>query len=118
MFKGVWLNKKGTQNSSARQLESLQSEKKKLLTRKLRERKRTTIYTKQIKETSGNQRAAWKILNDLMGNKSHSTKIKKLKIANWILCNYSIHLASEIRTVDGNVNPLNSPKKSYFCLRI
>ena len=37
------------------------------------------FYQRQITETSGNQRDTWKIINQLIGKETGSTKINELK---------------------------------------
>ena len=78
-------------------------------------------FRKQIEQSSGDQRATWKVLNDLMGKKSDSTQINELKtdlrsisdceiIAECLsnhFANAGPRLASEIPTLGNTVDPLH-----------
>ena len=85
------------------------------------------------KGVSGNLKATWKILNDLMGKKSDSTEINDLKtensgplsdpekIAEYLnihFTNVGPKLASEIPTVDCDVNPADSQQRVNFSFEL
>ena len=53
-------------------------------------------------------KATWKILNDLIGKKPDSTRIKIAEYSNIHFTNVGPKLASEIPTVDCDVNPAGS----------
>ena len=55
---------------------------KKLTVNKNVKKTKRDYYKHQIEGASGNLKATWKILNDLMGKKSDSTQINDLKTEN------------------------------------
>ena len=56
-------------------------------------------------------KATWKILNDLIGKKPDSTRIKIAEYSNIHFTNVGPKLASEIPTVDCDVNPADSQQR-------
>ena len=99
---------------------------KKLTVNKKVKKTKKDYYKHQIEGASGKLKATWKILNDLMGKKSDRTQINGLKTENSgpkshpekIAEYLNIHLtnvgpkrASEILTVDCDVNPADSQRR-------
>ena len=66
MFKRDWLKKKALKKAAPQRTGQLTDNKGIRQIRRLGMRKKC-FYKKQIKEASCDQRATWKILNDLMG---------------------------------------------------
>ena len=122
MYERDWLKKKVSETQRPDDWKACKT--KKLTVNKKVKKTKKDYYKHQIEGASGNLKATWKILNDLMGKKSDSTQINDLKTENSgpsrsdpkkIAECLNIHftnvgpkLACEIPTVDCDVNPVDS----------
>jgi len=70
MFKRDWLKKKASKSCSPEDCAAYRQQRN-LVNKEIRYAKKC-FYKKQIEEASGDQRATWKILNDLMEKQSDS----------------------------------------------
>ena len=124
MYELDWLKKKASETQRPDVWKAYKT--KKLTVNKKVKKTKKDYYKHQIEGASGNLKATWKILNDLMGKKSDSTQINDLKtensgplsdpekIAEYLnihFTNVGPKLASEIPTVDCNVNPADSQQR-------
>ena len=126
MFQRDWLKKHAIKTCQPDDWKAYK--KQKICVDKKVKRAKKDYYEKQIKQNSGDPRATWKILNDLMGKKSNSTQINELetetdpeKIAECLNIHFTEigpKLALEIPPVDNDVNPLDFLRKtnSVFAL--
>ena len=121
MYERDWLKKKASETQRPDDWKAYKT--KKLTVNKKVKKTKKDYYKHQIEGASGNLKATWKILNDLMGKKSDSTQINDLKTENSgplsdpekiaeclniHFTNVAPKLASEIPTVDCDVNPVDS----------
>ena len=77
MFKRDWLKKKASKSCSPEDWAAYRQQRN-LANKEIRHAKKC-FYKKQIEEASGDQRATWKILNDLMGKQSDSIMVSELR---------------------------------------
>ena len=117
MFKRDWLKKTASKSCSPEDWAAYRQQRN-LANREIRHAKKC-FYKKQIEEASGDQRATWKILNDLMGKQSDSIMVSELKtdsatltrpeeIADFLNCHFTTmgpRLASEIPSDQINKKP-------------
>ena len=121
MYERDWLKNKASETQRPDDWKAYKT-KKLTVNKKVKKTKRD-YYKHQIEGASGNLKATWKILNDLMGKKSDSSQINDLKTSNsgplsdpekiaeclnTHFTNVGPKLASEIPTVDCDVNPVDS----------
>ena len=111
-----WLKKKASKSCSPEDWAAYRQQRN-LANKEIRHAKKC-FYKKQIEEASGDQRATWKILNDLMGKQSDSIMVSELRtdsatltrpeeIADFLNCHFTTmgpRLASEIPS-DQNKKP-------------
>ena len=124
MYERDWLKKKASETQRPDVWKAYKT--KKLTVNKKVKKTKKDYYKHQIEGASGNLKATWKILNDLMGKKSDSTQINDLKtensgplsdpekIAEYLnihFTNVGPKLASEIPTMDCDVNPADSQQR-------
>ena len=125
MYERDWLKKKVVSETQRPDVWKAYKTKKLTVNKKVKKTKKD-YYKRQIEGASGNLKATWKILNDLMGKKSDSTRINDLKtetsgplsdpkkIAEYLnihFTNVGPKLASEIPTADYDVNPADSQQR-------
>ena len=104
-----WLKKKA---SETQRPDVWKANKSKTLTVNKKVKKTKKDYYKHEGEgASGNLKATWKILNDLIGKKPDSRRIKIAEYSNIHFTNVGPKLASEIPTVDCDVNPAGSQQR-------
>ena len=118
MFQRDWLKKKAVRTGTPEDWTAYRTLRNSV-NKEIRLAKKS-FYQKQINEVSGDQKATWKVLNDLLGKKSKNTKINGLKtdsgetltnkseIANYINRHFAAigpNLASKISTDEDNVSP-------------
>ena len=132
MYERDWLKKKASETQQPDDWKAHQC--KKLLFNKKVKKTKKDYYKHKIKGASGNPKATWKMLNDLMGRKSDSTQIIDLKTENSgplldpekiaeclnvHVINVGPKLASEIPTVECAVKPIDSQQRvnSLFHLK-
>ena len=77
MFKRDWLKKKATKSGASEDWEAYRTQRN-LVNKEIKLTKKN-FYQRQITEASGNQRATWKIIKQLIGKETGSTKIIELK---------------------------------------
>ena len=77
MFKRDWLKKKATKTGMLEDWMAYKASRN-LCNKEIRLAKKR-FYQSRINEASGDQKATWKVLNDLLGKKSCATKINELK---------------------------------------
>ena len=80
MYERDWLKKKVSETQWPDVWKAYKT--KKLTVNKKVKKTKKDYYKHQIEGASGNLKATWKILNDLMGKKSDSTQINDLKTEN------------------------------------
>ena len=80
MYERDWQKKKATETQRPDVWKAYKT--KKLTVNKKVKKTKKDYYKHQIEGASGNLKATWKILNDLMGKKSDSTQINDLKTEN------------------------------------
>ena len=73
MFKRDWLKKKATKSGTSEDWEAYRTQRN-LVNEEIKLTK-NNFYQRQITEASGNQRAAWKIVKQLIGKETGSTKL-------------------------------------------
>ena len=73
MFKCDWLKKKATKSGTSEDWEAYRTQRN--LVNEERKLTKNNFYQRQITEASGNQRAAWKIVKQLIGKETGSTKL-------------------------------------------
>ena len=71
MFKRDWLRKKAMKTRQPNDWKSYKSQK--IFVDKGVVKAKKEYFRKQMEQSSGDQRATWKVLNDQMGKKSDST---------------------------------------------
>ena len=76
MYERDWLKKKASETQRPDVWKAYKT--KKLTVNKKVKKTKKDYYKHQIEGASGNLKATWKILNDLMGKKSDSTRINDL----------------------------------------
>ena len=119
MFQRDWLKKKAVRTGTPKDWTAYRTLRNSV-NKEIRLAKKS-FYQKQINEVSGDQKATWKVLNDLLGKKSKNTKINGLKtdsgetltntseIANYTdnrhFAAIGPNLASKISTDEVNVSP-------------
>jgi len=126
MFKRDWLKKKAIKTGMSEDWTAYR-------TRKIRLAKKR-FYQSRINEASGDQKATWKVLNDLLGKKSCATKINELKsdcgvtiinpedIADYMKKHFAAigpNLASKIQVNEDDITPTKflTEKDSSFNLK-
>ena len=124
MYERDWLKKKASETHRPNVWKA--DKTKKLTVNKKVQKTKKDYYKHQIEGASCNLKATWKIVNDLMSKKSDSTQIINLKTENSgplsdpekIAEYLNIHFtnvgpkrASEILTVDCDVNPADSQQR-------
>ena len=77
MFKRDWLKKKATKTGMLEDWMAYKASRN-LCNKEIRLAKKR-FYQSRINEASGDQKATWKVLNDLLGKKLCATKINELK---------------------------------------
>ena len=131
MFKRDWLKRKATKTGMLEDWSAYRTSRN-LVNKEIRLAKKR-FYQSRINEASGDQKATWKVLNDLLGKKSCVTKINELKsdcgvtitnpedIADYMNKHFAAigpNLASKIQ-VEDNITPTEflTEKDSSFNLK-
>ena len=73
MFKRDWLKKKATKSGTSEDWEAYRTQRN-LVNKEIKLTKKN-FYQRETTEASGNQRAAWKIIKQLIGKETGSTKL-------------------------------------------
>lgn len=117
MFKRDWLKKRAMKTRQPNDYKSHKSQKK--FVDKGVVKAKNDYFRKQIEQSSGDQRATWTVLNDLMGNKSDSIAERIAKCLNNHFANVGPRFTSEIPTMANTVDPLDILKgiNSKFFLK-
>ena len=118
MFKRDWLKRKATKTGMLEDWSAYRTSRN-LVNKEVRLAKKR-FYQSRINEASGDQKATWKVPNDLLGKKSCVTKINELKsdcgvtitnpedIADYINKHFAAigpNLASKIQVNEDNITP-------------
>ena len=132
MFKRDWLKRKATKTGMLEDWSAYRTSRN-LVNKEIRLAKKR-FYQSRINEASGDQKATWKVLNDLLGKKSCVTKINELKsdcgvtitnpedIADYMNKHFAAigpNLASKIQVNEDNITPTEflTEKDSSFNLK-
>ena len=132
MFKRDWLKRKATKTGMLEDWSAYRTSRN-LVNKEVRLAKKR-FYQSRINEASGDQKATWKVLNDLLGKKSCVTKINELKsdcgvtitnpedIADYMNKHFAAigpNLASKIQVNEDNITPTEflTEKDSSFNLK-